>query len=421
MKTEKNTASKISTWQQRIEDEERHANRSQLHDEVEARQRAPRGRLNSPPAWLKSHQKELSEAWIHQKLRHVSSQGSHDAWRSHQPETEAPRRPKSSNNEDLRRKQSQVSVAERVKQLQHLDLSSRRSSELGTEAHGETTNNTSGLQSSQTTQARDKRRSRGQKKTPVPVSRRTSSAMADQGVTRSDSARKQHLDRSTRQTHSSNQSVGERGLHIDHKVTTSFDATEKQLEEFRRQDQYLKARYREVITKAEAELDRLREENGKKGKTLNEQASSSRITASAISTPPQILQPRQLPLDSHRWEQASNSRAHASDEITSQQKEPLAVVGKFSELDLHRPSAVAPPTHECSWRDRYMALTKEIRQLKAEMSSVSRVLETTEREVIHEDRMLGIESVTIVMHLKDKDDLVINTDLTQEEEAGSDG
>lgn len=245
--------------------------------------------------------------------------------------------------------------------------------------------------------------------------------MADQGVIRSDSARKQHLDRSTRQAHSSNQSVGERGLRTEHKVATSFDTTEKQLEEFRRQDQYLKARYREAITKAEAELDRLREENGKKGKTLNEQASSSRITASAISTPSQILQPRQLPLDSHRWEQTSNSHAHASNEITSQQKEPLAVVGKSSELDLHRPSAVAPPTHECSWRDRYMALTKEIRQLKAEMSSVSRVLETTEREVIHEDRMLGIESVTIVMHLKDKDDLVINTDLTQEEEAGSDG
>ncbi|KAI0155869.1 hypothetical protein BJ166DRAFT_531595 [Pestalotiopsis sp. NC0098] len=270
-------------------------------------------------------------------------------------------------------------------------------------------------------QAHDKRRSRAQKKTPIPVSRRTSSAMADQGVTRSDNARKQHLDRSNRQARSSNQSVGERGLHTDHKVTTSFDATETQLEEFRRQDQHLKARYREAITKAEAELDRLREENGKKGKTLNEQASSSRITASAISTPSQILQPRQLLLDSHRWDQASNSHAHASNEIVSQQKEPLAVVGKSSELDLHRPSAVAPPTHECSWRDRYMALTKEVRQLKAEMSSVSRVLETTEREVMHEDRMLGIESVTIVMHLKDKDDLVINTDLTQEEEARSDG
>ncbi|KAI4597028.1 hypothetical protein KJ359_004940 [Pestalotiopsis sp. 9143b] len=270
-------------------------------------------------------------------------------------------------------------------------------------------------------QAHGKRRGRGQNKTPVPVSRRTSSAIADQGVTRSDSARKQHLDRSTRHAHSNNQSIDERGAHSEHRVTTSFTTTEKQLEEFRRQDQYLKARYREAITKAEAELDRLREENGKKGKALNEQASSSRVTASAISTPSQILQPRQLPLDSHRREQTSDSHAHASTEITSQHKEALKVVGKSSEMDLHRSSAVAPPTHECSWRDRYMALTKEIRQLKAEMSSVSRVLETTEREVIHEDRMLGIESVTIVMHLKDKDDLVINTDLTQEEEAGSDG
>ncbi|KAK6194268.1 SNF1-interacting protein [Pestalotiopsis sp. IQ-011] len=228
-------------------------------------------------------------------------------------------------------------------------------------------------------------------------------------------------DRSTRHAYPNNQSIDERGAHSEDRVTTSFNTTEKQLEEFRRQDQYLKARYREAITKAEAELDRLREESGKDGKALNEQASSSRVTASAISTPSQILQPRQLPLDIHRREQTSDSHAHASTEVASQHKETLKVVGKSSEMDLHRPAAVAPPTHECSWRDRYMALTKEIRQLKAEMSSVSRVLETTEREVIHEDRMLGIESVTIVMHLKDKDDLVINTELTQEEEAGSYG
>ncbi|KAF3024307.1 delta subunit of the central stalk of mitochondrial F1F0 ATP synthase, atp16 [Neopestalotiopsis sp. 37M] len=408
IKLEKTAAAKITSWQQRIDDEGRDATQAIIStgDEIPT---VPRGRLNSPPAWLKSHQKEPSQAWIHQKLRHVSSQGSHGAWRSHQPETDLPRRPKSSTHEDIRRRKSQVPVAERVKQLQHLDLS-RKASDAGISTHVEDSDNISELHSSQT--LREHATKRGLRdKTPVPFAQEKSPNLAGEGTSRGKGSKTRRQDLATGPAQHSTQSAREQGFNSKHKLATNITATNKRLEQFRRQDEYLQESYRQAISKAETELDRLREEN-KNGKGLIEQASSSRITASGFSTPSQVLQPRQLSFNHRRREQASDS--HTSTDIASRRKEALMVIGKGSDLDLHRPSAVAPPTHECSWRDRYMALTAEIRQLKAEMSSVTRVLETTEREVMHEDRMLGIESVTIVMHLKDKDDLVINTDLTQE-------
>lgn len=274
----------------------------------------------------------------------------------------------------------------------------------------EDSDNISELHSSQT--LREHATKRGLRdKTPVPFAQEKSPNLAGEGTSRGKGLKTRRQDLATGPAQHSTQSAREQGFNSKHKLATNITATNKRLEQFRRQDEYLQESYRQAISKAETELDRLREEN-KNGKGLIEQASSSRITASGFSTPSQVLQPRQLPFNHRRREQASDS--HTSTDIASRRKEALMVIGKGSDLDLHRPSAVAPPTHECSWRDRYMALTAEIRQLKAEMSSVTRVLETTEREVMHEDCMLGIESVTIVMHLKDKDNLVINTDLTQE-------
>lgn len=58
-----------------------------------------------------------------------------------------------------------------------------------------------------------------------------------------------------------------------------------------------------------------------------------------------------------------------------------------------------------------MNLTAEVRQLKAEIISRERLRETL---AFNEgDDELGVEGLTIVMHLKGKDDLVINTDLTR--------
>ncbi|KAK8874615.1 hypothetical protein PGQ11_005129 [Apiospora arundinis] len=74
-----------------------------------------------------------------------------------------------------------------------------------------------------------------------------------------------------------------------------------------------------------------------------------------------------------------------------------------------------------------MALTSEIRQLKAEMStrvsfhdvddeSARGQGSQQQQQQQQQDEDLGIQGLTIVMHLKGKDDLVINTDLTQDVE-----
>ncbi|GKT47884.1 uncharacterized protein ColSpa_08065 [Colletotrichum spaethianum] len=77
-----------------------------------------------------------------------------------------------------------------------------------------------------------------------------------------------------------------------------------------------------------------------------------------------------------------------------------------------------PPNHTCSWKERYLNLTAEVRQLKAEIVSQER-RNSSDRvdvgvNVSSDDNCdLGVEGLTIVMHLKGKDDLIINTDLTQ--------
>ena len=68
-----------------------------------------------------------------------------------------------------------------------------------------------------------------------------------------------------------------------------------------------------------------------------------------------------------------------------------------------------------------MTLTAEIRLLKAQMTDrrlssrdVNAAIAVQEHGS-RPDEDLGIQGLTIVMHLKGKDDLVINTDLTQAE------
>lgn len=100
-------------------------------------------------------------------------------------------------------------------------------------------------------------------------------------------------------------------------------------------------------------------------------------------------------------------------------RESLSCGDRASDLELHRPTPIAPPNHDCSWKDRYMALTAEIRLLKAQMTDrlINGEPDTGIAVQDHESRPdedLGIQGLTIVMHLKGKDDLVINTDLTQD-------
>ncbi|PHH72487.1 hypothetical protein CDD82_5961 [Ophiocordyceps australis] len=77
--------------------------------------------------------------------------------------------------------------------------------------------------------------------------------------------------------------------------------------------------------------------------------------------------------------------------------------------------------HSCSWRERYMKLSAEVDKWKSELKScdpgeevmASRrdigVGEAIAQQAASDD--LGIEGLTIVVHMRHRDDLVINTDL----------
>ncbi|KAI1268527.1 hypothetical protein F5Y18DRAFT_423887 [Xylariaceae sp. FL1019] len=84
------------------------------------------------------------------------------------------------------------------------------------------------------------------------------------------------------------------------------------------------------------------------------------------------------------------------------------------------PTPIAPSDHECFWRERYLTLTAETRQLKAEMSTMApiRSADPLPREQ-HDDDDFGLRAVTTILHIKDKDDIVINADLSPSGESSS--
>jgi hypothetical protein len=81
--------------------------------------------------------------------------------------------------------------------------------------------------------------------------------------------------------------------------------------------------------------------------------------------------------------------------------------------DMLSPVPIMPPNHTCAWRTRYMDLTAEVRQLKAEnvLREGAQSHDISGADDKGEDEGLGIEGLTIVVHLKGRDDLVVNTDL----------
>ncbi|KPM42596.1 hypothetical protein AK830_g3951 [Neonectria ditissima] len=95
--------------------------------------------------------------------------------------------------------------------------------------------------------------------------------------------------------------------------------------------------------------------------------------------------------------------------------------------EIHSPRPVLPPEHVCAWRTRCMDLNTEVNQLKSEASSQpvvkpedwrrdggrSHVGVGTDMDQ-HQCPEISIEGLTIVMHMRGKDDLVINTNLKNE-------
>ncbi|RSM03102.1 hypothetical protein CEP52_007580 [Fusarium oligoseptatum] len=92
--------------------------------------------------------------------------------------------------------------------------------------------------------------------------------------------------------------------------------------------------------------------------------------------------------------------------------------------EIHNPKPVIPYNHVCAWRTRYMDLSTEVDQLKSEASSRAVVDQATEQprdqggvdvgvgtSFSHKCPDIDIEGLTIVMHMRGKDDLVINTKL----------
>ncbi|KAI6373763.1 hypothetical protein MCOR25_003391 [Pyricularia grisea] len=73
--------------------------------------------------------------------------------------------------------------------------------------------------------------------------------------------------------------------------------------------------------------------------------------------------------------------------------------------------------HECIWKARYIALSTEVHQLREMMSERQSLSSASAKAVASgiedTDSNFGLEGLTIVMHLKGKDDLVINTDLRE--------
>lgn len=88
--------------------------------------------------------------------------------------------------------------------------------------------------------------------------------------------------------------------------------------------------------------------------------------------------------------------------------------------EIHNPRPQLAPEHVCAWRTRYMDLSTEVDQLKSEAGSRGVVVVTEDEGQIqgqdqqHHCPEIGIEGLTIVMHMRGKDDLVINTNLKQD-------
>ncbi|KAI0013660.1 hypothetical protein F4779DRAFT_346938 [Xylariaceae sp. FL0662B] len=180
--------------------------------------------------------------------------------------------------------------------------------------------------------------------------------------------------------------------------------TDQSSEHFKRFDddhQHLHRYYANTTPRAEARPSNLVAQNSPMRDTTISHLSATSDGSQLPPQPPRIiLEVSESPV----------SRSHSSIlELGSRWSPSFA-----SDLELHRPTPVAPPNHQCSWKDRYLALTAEIRQLKAEMSTRASLRGVDIGDTGNQDENLGLLGVTIVMHLKDRDDLVINTDLTQD-------
>ncbi|KAI1331152.1 hypothetical protein F5Y16DRAFT_360670 [Xylariaceae sp. FL0255] len=149
---------------------------------------------------------------------------------------------------------------------------------------------------------------------------------------------------------------------------------------------------------------------------------------SAARTGSNIREATHWPLQPHYFPQDVDESVSYTTHLRSEferKRSGLAVVKNDTEPEIATPMPIAPPNHKCSWTERYRALTGEIRELKAEISSQHSFREANAGASLshqtessahatqdHDD--LCLQGVTIILHSKHKDDIVIDTDLNNE-------
>ncbi|KAI0166307.1 hypothetical protein GGR57DRAFT_20858 [Xylariaceae sp. FL1272] len=142
----------------------------------------------------------------------------------------------------------------------------------------------------------------------------------------------------------------------------------------------------------------------------------NQVTSMASATPSSFADDITAgPLQPVRLHQGSGgAMASGHDPHTDDEQKMASSFSQRYESDIAIPTPIAPSSHECFWRERYLTLTAEIRQLKAEMSTMAsnRSADLLSREE-HYDDVSGLRAVTTILHFKDKDDIVVNTDLSQ--------
>lgn len=98
------------------------------------------------------------------------------------------------------------------------------------------------------------------------------------------------------------------------------------------------------------------------------------------------------------------------------------MVKQPSQPEIASPTPIAPPNHECAWKSRYLGLTAEIRQLKAEMSSARASLTGSDTGTARIEQQRGdvvdLLGATIIMHFRDREDVVVSTDVAGDATSG---
>jgi hypothetical protein len=92
----------------------------------------------------------------------------------------------------------------------------------------------------------------------------------------------------------------------------------------------------------------------------------SRQSSHADDISPEPLQPYVI---LEEYSKAIATTTHRFD-LELERSEARSFFGESSgEPDIAEPVPIAPPNHVCDWKDRYLALAAEIRQLKAKMAT----------------------------------------------------